>query len=786
MFFCYIYHIRTKTLLSMKRILLLLAMSLSLALSSCAPEFDFVEGSLRSGSSEASFSGGNLSVLFPSVSGSVSVDVTATGEWTASFVNDRAKDWCSLSSFEGTKGTVSITVSVKENADYDDRSATINFVCGDVRRSIVVTQKQKEALLVSGNRFDFGQEGGKIALEVKANVQFDYAVSENAKSWIKAVGTKGLTSSTINFEVMANEDPQKREGEIVVTASAGREVVKVYQEGDKPTIVLGKDRYELSSEEQRISVDVRHNVDVTMEIPSGCSWVTEAATKSMSTSTFYLKISENEEFKSRSCSIVFRSEAWNLTEEVVLEQAAATPQLYIGDSEYEFGSDGGELSIDVTSNVDVTVSVPDSCLWIRPVETKGMKTTTFGFVIERNEQYEGRSGVIEFHGPSLGITETVVVRQYQKDAVILSDKYIEIPPEGGQAEVRVSHNIDYGIRILDSWIRQVETKSMTTDVVMFDIEANQEPESREGRVLFTSSSHTDTLVFLQDHERFFVRIKSPESRELSPDGGTLTLVLEHNPYGFRDVQCVFENEGNAVVGDNYVFMFNTRNFVQDNPRQTTATCMYTDNELRRPRYGYVLLYDDKFEHVDTVTFIQPPLTILTSEPEVFIPADALEFSFRVAGTDPGAYRVEVGPFSSWIELVGTERDGDETVYRWKAEANTGYAMRKVDIKIYPVKGGWPDVFRICQEGAGLSFSVTYSSRQVKAPALHGQYWEQSTIWWGDGTKQSYAEGATHSYSESGNHTITVSTNSMEYIDWAEVTSFENGMHIDFSKVKSNR
>ena len=120
MFFCYIYHIRTKTLFSMKRTLLLLAMSLSLALSSCAPEFDFVEGSLRSGSSDASFSGGNLSVLFPSVSGSVSVDVTATGEWTASFVNDRAKDWCSLSSFEGTKGTVTITVSVKENADYDD------------------------------------------------------------------------------------------------------------------------------------------------------------------------------------------------------------------------------------------------------------------------------------------------------------------------------------------------------------------------------------------------------------------------------------------------------------------------------------------------------------------------------------------------------------------------------------------------------------------------------------------------------------------------------------------
>ena len=589
----------------MKRILLFFAISLSMVLASCSPELDFVEESLRSGTADASFSNGNLSVLFPATSGSVSVDVTATGEWTASFVNDRAKDWCSLSSFEGKKGTVTITVSVKENADLDERSASINFVCGDVRRSIVVTQKQKDALLVSGNRFDFGQEGGKITLEVNANVQFDYAVSENAKSWIKAVGTKGMTSSTLNFEVLANEDLEKRDGEIVVTGSSAREVVKVYQDGGKPTLVLGKDRYELSGEAQKISVDVRHNVDVTMEIPSDCDWVKESVTKSMSTSTFVLDISENKTFNTRSCRISFRSAAWDLTEEVVLEQEAAN----------------------------------------------------------------------------------------------------------------------------------------------------------------------------------YLRIKSPESRELSPDGGTLTLVLEHNSYGFREGQCVFSNERNAVVGDDYVFMFNTREFVQDNPKQTTATVMYTENHLRRPRYGYVYLYDPTFEHVDTVRFTQPPLTILTSDPEVFIPADATEFSFRVAGTDPAAYDVQVGPFSYWIEFMGTEQDGDETVFRWKAETNPGAAMRKVEIKIYPVKGGWPDVFYICQEGSGLSFSVTYSSHQVKAPALYGKYREQSTIWWGDGTSQPYADDATHKYSEGGSHTITVRTNSMEYIDWAEVSSFENGMHIDFSNIK---
>ena len=100
-----------------------------------------------------------------------------------------------------------------------------------------------------------------------------------------------------------------------------------------------------------------------------------------------------------------------------------------------------------------------------------------------------------------------------------------------------------------------------------------------------------------------------------------------------------------------------------------------------------------------------------------------------------------------------------------------------------MSGGWPDVFRICQEGSGLSISVTYTSRHVKAPSVFGQYREQSTIFWGDGTSQPYSEGATHSYSEGGSHTVTVTSNSMEYIDWSEVSSFENGMRIDFSKFR---
>ena len=200
----------------MKRLLSLLFLVFVLTLPSCKSEFEFVEGSLRPGTAEATLSGGNVTMNFPASAGSASVELNASGDWTATFVNDRAKDWCSVSKESGGRGVAGISVSVRENTDYEQRSATIIFTCGDLRRTIVVTQKQKEAILVTSNRVDVGKDGGRISIEVKANVSFDYAVSESAKDWIRAVRAKSLTTTTLLFDVTANDAVEKREGEMIL------------------------------------------------------------------------------------------------------------------------------------------------------------------------------------------------------------------------------------------------------------------------------------------------------------------------------------------------------------------------------------------------------------------------------------------------------------------------------------------------------------------------------------------------------------------------------------------
>ena len=114
----------------------------------------------------------------------------------------------------------------------------------------------------------------------------------------------------------------------------------------------------------------------------------------------------------------------------------------------------------------------------------------------------------------------------------------------------------------------------------------------------------------------------------------------------------------------------------------------------------------------------------------------------------------------WIQPISFKEEDGGAVYRGKTSDNAGTAMREAQIKVYLEGFDEPEIFHVYQEGSGLSISVTYTSKNVKAPYIFGTFSEQSTLWWGDGSSVPYAGGLDHAYKTSGSHTITVSTTVM--------------------------
>ena len=346
---------------------------------------------------------------FTTEGGSNTITFTSTDAWTAEIVNNRADDWCWIEPTSGPAGNAQITVTTTANDTPDERTASVIIKAGTASKTVKVSQKQKDALTVTSSKFEVGAEGGEVIVEVKANIDFEYTIDEAAKEWIQYEGTRAMKTSTLKFAIAQNEDTEKREGKITIKSGEFNEVVTIYQAGDEPSIVISKNEYIVASAGETIAVEVKSNVDVEVEIPSDAGWISENTTRGVSTNTYYFDIDENVDYDQRSTEIKFTNKANNLSEVVTIVQSQKDA-IVLAKSEYEFGSEGGDLNFEIQTNVDITVSISENATdWIQQVETRALETKALHFAIAACSSDESREGTITISGGNA--KQTIKVKQ---------------------------------------------------------------------------------------------------------------------------------------------------------------------------------------------------------------------------------------------------------------------------------------------------------------------------------------------------------------------------------------
>ena len=78
---------------------------------------------------------------------------------------------------------------------------------------------------------------------------------------------------------------------------------------------------------------------------------------------------------------------------------------------------GGSIAVEVSSNVAVTMTIPENVSWITENKTKSVSTSTFHLDVAANETYETRSAEITFSNEESGLSEKVTVNQKGKTFV---------------------------------------------------------------------------------------------------------------------------------------------------------------------------------------------------------------------------------------------------------------------------------------------------------------------------------------------------------------------------------
>lgn len=379
--------------------------------------------------------------------GTATVDFTATSSWTAKVSDEsRTSSWCSVSPTSGGAGTYTLNISTTPNDTYDERHATVTLTCGTTSKSFTVSQKQKDALTASSAKNEFTALGGELVIEVKANISFEAVVDDACKSWITSASSRGLTTSTLKYTVAENETMDKREGLITIVSGDFKEEIKVFQEGFKPVIVLTQDEYTVGSEGATVQVELKSNVDYSVQLPD-VDWVKEEASRAFSSHTHYFAVEPNEEYDLRTAGIIFSNTELALSDTVRIVQVQKNA-LIVAKNEYTVEGNGGTLEFTVNANVEFEVSA--NVDWIRQnTESRGLTEYPLSFTVDENILYESREGIISVVSGVLKQEIRVKQEAQSKPFAILKKEYV-LPKSGSRFVVDIHYNEPYKILKISS------------------------------------------------------------------------------------------------------------------------------------------------------------------------------------------------------------------------------------------------------------------------------------------------------------------------------------------------
>lgn len=434
-------------------------------------------------------------------------------KWDMKITNTQnGVQWLTIDKTVGSSGNNNVTFTAQENPTYEDRSVIVQFNSGDTIRNIRVNQKRLEAITLTSDKFEVSADGGTINVKVNYSTDYEVTIPDDYKSWIhrKTNATRGLESSTISFTIDPSEEYEKREGRIYFKARDEEEVVTVYQAGSG-ILVLSQNEYNLTSTEQEFSIDISSNFDFSMEMPD-VDWLKEntSKTRGMSSHTLKFKVTENDDYNTRSAKIKFYDNNSKLSETVVINQASIGAVLTVDTLEYNVSSDKQDLDIEVKSNFDYNIDFQGSS-WVkqRSANTRGVTSRLLRLTIDENKTYDARTANIKLYDKNSEASEVITITQGAKGGIEIPQKSFTLDELGGEITLTVNSNVDYKLTINDDWIKETKEQQKTRGLESHEHKLTIAPlgdgTEREGTITISNDelNYSGTITIKQNNTFYF-------------------------------------------------------------------------------------------------------------------------------------------------------------------------------------------------------------------------------------------------------------------------------------------
>lgn len=323
---------------------------------------------------------------------------TTSESWSAVVVTTKseADSWLQIEPKRGEAGKNTITITTNENDTYKDRNAYVSIVTKSDAKQILVTQKKKDAILLSKDKFVVDGDGETITIELKTNIEYKVVIPEQHAEWIKqtTLDTRsGLNEHSESFTIERGELENPREGEIIFKSGDIEEIVHIYQ-NQLTGIIVTNPEINISEEAQLIEVELRTNIEYDIEVLA--DWIRLEMIHSDRVDKVVFEVEENSSHDGRIGEILFFNSKLNISDIVTVYQAPEGALILSKNSQSIHGEET-TITVILRSNIEYDIIIPDEYkAWITYNPTRALNIYIHEFIIKENSSGEERTGEIIF------------------------------------------------------------------------------------------------------------------------------------------------------------------------------------------------------------------------------------------------------------------------------------------------------------------------------------------------------------------------------------------------------
>ena len=200
-------------------------------------------------------------------------------------------------------------------------------------------------------------------------------------------------------------------------------------------------------------------------------------------------------------------------------QKTPEPELSVSRNEFNLDARGGYISVSVTTNVKLNVSIQGG--WITQDGASDGGSGTYGFKVDFNEGYDSRTGSIIFSNAESGVSQTVTVIQAQQDVIIPGSNEYSLFYEAQTFSLPVSTNVDFNVSVDGgNWIKSLGTRGLSKKEIQFSIAENSGNDPREATITITAGNLKQIIRVEQ-----LATTRKPQTDEELTDSFQMTMEI---------------------------------------------------------------------------------------------------------------------------------------------------------------------------------------------------------------------------------------------------------------------